>query len=237
MLQLEDRAQDEATIVVPTGRLDVASYRQLRDHLLKVGTDGPRAVVVDLTGLAIDSDSSLAIFPAVQTRLAQWPGIQLLLVTGVALARTLLSRSRAARVHTSVSDAVAAIDDHSPRRVARIRVPNAVTSPRIARDFARSTCAGWGLGALVDDTVLLVGELVSNAVMHTASAPLLRLGLRRDLFSVAVYDDLAGEVNMRDPGSGDGIHGLLLVAQIARVWGCSPTPAGGKVVWATLRVP
>jgi hypothetical protein len=42
---------------------------------------------------------------------------------------------------------------------------------------------------------------------------------------------------MRDPGTCDSIHGLLLVAQIATVWGCSPTLTGGKAVWATLHLP
>ena len=48
-------------------------------------------------------------------------------------------------------------------------------------------------------------------------------------------DYVPGEVSLRDPGADDGLHGLLLVAQIATAWGCSPTSANGKVVWATLR--
>jgi anti-anti-sigma regulatory factor len=237
VLRLEDQAQDEAVIVVLTGRLDVTSHRRLRNHLIKVGSAGPRAVVVDLTGLVVESDASLAIFGVVQTRLEQWPGVQLLLVADSELGRTLRATNRAVRIHATVSDAVAAIGDQPPRQVARIRLPNALTSPRVARQFARLTCAAWGLGALVDDTLLLVGELVTNAVTHTASAPLLRLELRPDLFSVAVYDDLECEVSMRDPGTCDSVHGLLLVAQLATMWGCSPTLTGGKAVWATLQLP
>lgn len=239
MLRLEDRALDEAVVVAPSGRLDVVTYRQLRDHLIKVGTDNPRAVVVDLAGLDIASDSALAIFPAVYTRLDQWPGVPLLLVTGPGQIRNRLARTRTARylpVHETVSKAVAAIDDPPPRRVAHVQLPNSLTSPRLAREFARLTCVGWNLDDLLDDALLLVGELVTNAVMHTDSAPVVRLELRRDVFSVAVRDDVPGEVNMRDPGGGvAGIHGLLLVAQIATAWGSSPTSTGGKVVWATLR--
>ncbi|HEX6360929.1 STAS domain-containing protein [Actinophytocola sp.] len=236
MLRLEDRAQDDTVVVHPVGRLDVASYRQLRDHLLKVGADHPRAVVVDLTAVDVESGAPLAVFPVVHSRLQQWPGVPLLLVTGMKQIRRLLARNRFLRVHDSVPEAMAAIAEPPPRRVARLQLPNAVTSPSIAREFARRTCATWDLVELIDDAVLLVGELVTNAVMHTSCQPDIRLELCRDLFSVAVYDDAPGEVAVRDPGAGlTGIHGLLLVAQIATAWGYVPTSSGGKVVWATLR--
>jgi anti-anti-sigma factor len=239
VLRLEDHAVDEAIVVTPTGRLDVASYGQLRDHLITVGTDVPRAIVVDLTALDIESDATLAIFPAVHTRLRQWPGVPLLLVTGSGPVRRWLGRTGTTRVlpvHETVGGAVAAIDEPPPRVVTRARLPSSLASPRLAREFTRATCAAWGLHALIDDALLLVGELVTNAVIHTGSRPTVRLGLRRAVFSVAVYDDVPGEVNMRDPGGGrGGIHGLLLVAQIATAWGSAPTSTGGKVVWATLQ--
>jgi anti-anti-sigma regulatory factor len=239
VLRLENQAVDETVVVAPVGRLDVATYRQLRDHLIKVGTDSPRAVVVDLNGLEIESDSTLAIFPAVHTRLEEWPGVPLLLVSGAGKVRSLLTRNRTARylpVLETIDEAVAALEQPPPRRVAHVQLPNSLTSPRLAREFVRLTCADWHLDQLLDDALLLVGELVTNAIMHTDSSPIVRLELRRNVFSVAVRDDAPGEINMRDRGGGvTGIHGLLLVAQIATVWGCSPTSAGGKVVWATLR--
>jgi hypothetical protein len=238
VLRLEDRAQDDAVVVAPSGRLDVSTYGELRDHLIKVGADSPRAVIVDLRALGVDSAAFLAIFPVVQTRLQQWPGVPLLLVTGSLYARELLARNRTARyvpVHDTVSLAVAAIDDPPPRQVARLQLPNTLTSPRISREFVREKCTFWGLGTYADDAVLLVSELVTNAVVHTTAAPLIRLEARRDLLSIAVYDTMPGEVSMLDPGGGAGLHGLLLVAQISTAWGCSPTSTGGKVVWATLR--
>jgi anti-anti-sigma regulatory factor len=238
VLRLEDRAQDDAIVVVPSGRLDIGTYRELRDHLLKISADSPRAVIVDLTELGVASDTLLSVFSAVHTRLQQWPGIPLLLVAASSYARALVSRYHARRfmpVHDNILHAIAAIDDPPPRRVAWLQLPNGLTSPRIAREFARDTSVGWGLGLLVDDAMLLVGELVTNTVVHTPDAPLIRLELRRNLFSVAVYDDVPGQVTLLDPGAGAGLHGLLLVTQIATVWGCSPTSTGGKVVWATLR--
>ena len=221
-------------IVVPVGQLGVGTYGQLRDHLIKVGADGPRAVVVDLTELGVEAGGSLGVFVTVQTRLREWPGVPLLLVTGTAAARNMVTRNRTDHflpVHDSVVDAIAAIDE--PRRVARLALPNELTSPRVAREFTRATCRQWHCAGLSDEAALLVGELVTNAVVHTVSPPALRLELRRELFSVAVYDDLPGEVSLREPG---GLHGLLLVTRVASAWGCTPTLAGGKVVWATLRL-
>jgi anti-anti-sigma factor len=238
VLRLKDQAVGDAVVVRPSGTLDVGTYRTLRDHLIKVAADSPRAVIVDLTAVRVESSAVLSLFPAVHTRLQQWPGVPLLLVAAAEQARTLLHRNRTGRflpVHESVSHAVAAIDDPPPRRVARLRLPNSLTSPRIAREFARRTAVEWGLRENVDDAVLLLGELVTNAVVHTLAAPDIRLELRRNLFSVAVYDDVPDEVSLLDPAGGAGLHGLLLVAQLSKAWGYSPTSSGGKVVWATLR--
>jgi anti-anti-sigma factor len=238
-LRLDSWTRDEAVVVAPRGRLDLTTSHELRDHLVKAANDDPRAVVVDLAALDVDSPSSIALFAAVHTRLAEWPGVPLLLAASTGEFKRLLARYRTNRylpVHDSVDTAVAAIDEPPPHRVTRIRLPNALTSPRVAREFAQSTCADWGVDHLGDDATLLVGELMSNAVMHTSAAPLVRLELRHRLFSIAVYDDKPGEVSVRDPGGMvSGIHGLLLVAQIATAWGCAPTWDGGKVVWATLR--
>lgn len=239
MLRLEDQAVDGAVVVVPSGDLDAGTYGELRDHLIKVGADTPRAVIVDLSALGLQSNALLSIFLVVNMRLQQWPGVPLLLVTGTMDARALVRSYRAGRyvpVHDSIVHAIAAIDDPPPRRVAHLQLPNSLTSPRIAREFARETVTAWGIEEKADDAVLLLSELVTNAVVHTLAAPQIRLELRRNLLSVAVYDDVPGEVSLKDPGAGAGLHGLLLVAQLSSAWGCLPTSSGGKVVWATLRV-
>lgn len=238
-LRLDNRTRDDAVVVVPEGRLGPDTYQQLRDHLLKIGADAPRAVLVDLARLHVDATTSLAIFTSVHTRLAQWPGVPMLLVAGDESSREAVANNKVARfvpVHDSVPAALAAVDEPPPRRIASIRLGNDLTGPRAGREFARQTCAEWAVDGIDDDAALLVGELVSNAVVHTDAAPLLRLDLRGGVFSVAVYDDRPGEVSVRDPGgSATEVHGLLLVAQVAAAWGCSPTTGGGKVVWATLR--
>lgn len=240
-LRFESRTRDDVTVVAPHGHLGQRSYQRLRDRLLLAGTDNPRAIVVDLTDLHIDADTSFGVFTTVHSRLEQWPGVPVLLAAdGRHNREQLVASKRVARyvpVHESVAAAIKAVDERPPRRVTGARLTNQLVSPRAARRFARHTCVEWELASGVgDDVMLLVGELVTNAVVHTTTEPRLRLELRGNMLSVAVYDGEPGEVTLRDPGPGhSNVHGLLLVAQLSTAWGCSPTSEGGKVVWATLR--
>src|SRR5262245_16854371 len=45
------------------------------------------------------------------------------------------------------------------------------TSSRIARDFTSDTLRTWGLAALADDAVVVVSELVTNAIRHGVADP------------------------------------------------------------------
>jgi hypothetical protein len=63
----------------------------------------------------------------------------------------------------------------------------------------------------------------------------LRLELRGDRLSVAVRDaspELPSEpkTDTERPGG----RGITIVDSLSRVWGCSPWPRGGKVVWAVI---
>jgi anti-anti-sigma regulatory factor len=240
-LRLEQWWWDDAVVVVPGGRLDVDSCRALRDHLAKAGTDNPRAVIVDLCELDIESGAALSVFTTAHSLLARWPGVPLVLAGGNEHSRGLLASHHTGRyvpVHDNVRAAIAATAAPPPRQVEHIDLVNAPSSARVAREFVRDTCAWWDVLSVVEDAVLLANELVSNAVIHTSSASRLQIELRRGLLTVAVSDDSPQEAVVRDPG-GDmsDVHGLLLVAQLATTWGCTPTWNGGKVVWATLRTP
>lgn len=130
---------------------------------------------------------------------------------------------------------------------------------RTAREFARSTLNGWGLGELFDDVSLVASELVTNALRHA-------LGARRDEWSAiapglaptgapqaadeslpirislvhrapqlvcAVSDPSCAGPIAREPDfvaeSGRGLH---LVDSFSRSWGWHPLAGAGKVVWA-----
>jgi anti-anti-sigma regulatory factor len=239
-LEIGQRVLCGAVVAEPRGVLDAGSYRTLRDTLVKIAVDEPLAVIVDLDRLDVPDGSAYALFVSAGDQLTQWPGVPLLLAAENEGQRARVREYHLPRfviVHTSVSAAVAAIGDPPLRRIARRRLPNALTSSGAARDFVREICAEWRVRVDVDTAVAVVAELVENTLLHTYCAPSLRVELRRDLLTVAVYDDDPEPVRLveRDVAA-QRRGGLALVAAYARAWGCAPTPAGGKVVWATLRL-
>jgi anti-sigma regulatory factor (Ser/Thr protein kinase) len=81
--------------------------------------------------------------------------------------------------------------------------------------------------------LLVVSELVTNAVVHAGSAPEVVATHRRRRVRVEVYDDDVSPPVVREPGTLDsrGGFGLAMVAALSDRWGWEPT-AGGKRVWA-----
>ncbi|HEV7649468.1 MAG TPA: hypothetical protein VGP26_15050 [Actinophytocola sp.] len=221
------------------GVLDGQSYGALRTALVKAAIDEPRAVIVDLEWLAVPSIPALALFPSVHDQIAQWPGVPLLVVVGGEAPTGQVDEFRLGRyvpVFGSVMAAAAAIDDPPPRRIARRKLPNSLASAALARRFVLDVCSDWPVGPHVQAAVVIANELVENTLLHTYSAPTLRLELRRELLTIAVYDDDPATARLVELDPAGGSHrGLMLVAQLSRAWGCAATLSGGKVVWAVLR--
>lgn len=101
------------------------------------------------------------------------------------------------------------------------------------RDMVRWTLLGWDLPDLVDDVVLMVSELVTNAIAH--GAPAIRLSLRAGSGAVRgeVSDGGEGRPERQDP-DGDVTHGrgLMIVEALSDQWGVSAVPErAGKGVW------
>jgi anti-sigma regulatory factor (Ser/Thr protein kinase) len=111
---------------------------------------------------------------------------------------------------------------------------------RTARAAVRGRLAAWQLDSLGDIAVLLVSELVTNALRHATGPIGVRLVRPDDLggvLRVEVSDplpDLPRERAAR-PEDESG-RGLQLVASSARRWGTRPGDSG-KTVWFELVVP
>lgn len=109
-------------------------------------------------------------------------------------------------------------------------------APRAARDLLRGMAAQAGCDeGRVEHAVLLVSELVTNAVLH-GRTDVVRLVLAVDgrTVEVAVHDRSPDAPLVGDVGPSD-LHGrgLVLVERLAETWGVSPLPegGGGKAVW------
>ena len=118
-----------------------------------------------------------------------------------------------------------------------VELPGDVSGVGPARAFARQAVADWGLQALSDDVQLVVSELVANAVVHTGSAPELRLTLTEAAVRVEVRDTGGGTPDPKPPSStGESGRGMFLVSALTAAWGVEQV-AGGKLVWADIARP
>ena len=100
------------------------------------------------------------------------------------------------------------------------------------RGDARRILGQWQSPALVDDSLLVITELVENVVQHTGDGGELVLRRCDDTVRIEVSDTspCLPQQHPPDPRRIGG-RGLLLVAAMTRAWG-SRLSDGGKVVWA-----
>ncbi|WP_306214841.1 ATP-binding protein [Actinoplanes sp. RD1] len=114
-----------------------------------------------------------------------------------------------------------------------LRLPFAhSTDCAVLRQQARQVLASWQDPGQVEDSLLVITELVENVVQHTGDGG--ELLLRRDDDSLHIEVSDSSPVLPRAYGPDPrriGGRGLLLVAAITRSWGTRPK-SGGKVVWA-----
>ncbi|MFJ8660701.1 ATP-binding protein [Streptomyces sp. NPDC093795] len=117
-------------------------------------------------------------------------------------------------------------------------LPALTASVARARRLAEERLILWGCGPDIRDTVsLVVSELLTNAVVHTASDRVI-CELREDeeTLRIAVRDEggPAGP-RIRDCGEEERGRGLLIVDALCTAWGADRTGHGtAQIVWAEL---
>ncbi|MFI8264622.1 MULTISPECIES: ATP-binding protein [unclassified Streptomyces] len=124
----------------------------------------------------------------------------------------------------------------------RYELPADLKAPRLLRTWITARLAGWHLGGLGDDLLLVATELATNAVRHGGTPARITLALRCPGTGQRV-------VRLEVEDSGPGFdprsraypvrvesctgRGLLLVDMLSSAWGVRPT-ATGQMVWAEL---
>ncbi|MBB2914466.1 anti-sigma regulatory factor (Ser/Thr protein kinase) [Streptosporangium becharense] len=118
---------------------------------------------------------------------------------------------------------------------------------RTAREFATRALTSWELESLIDDTGVVLAELVTNAVRHGTHslldprpAPDVRVVLCRTERSVlcAVTDPSDQAPRLREPDyEAENGRGLQLVEGVSETWGWAPLETRGKAVWAVFALP
>jgi anti-sigma regulatory factor (Ser/Thr protein kinase) len=112
--------------------------------------------------------------------------------------------------------------------------PVAIAATQIRRRL-RPLLATWGVhDEAVDDALLVVEELVANALDHARSRFDVVVRLADGVLHVSVRDRSTGvpRVQPFDPHAARG-RGLQLVETLSWRWGCD-AHADGKTVWAEL---
>lgn len=108
-------------------------------------------------------------------------------------------------------------------------------SAATARGFTAGVLVAAGWRRQVDTAVLLVSELVTNAVRHACGPYVLTVTVGPERVELAVEDGEPTLPEVREAGPLDESgRGFLLVGALAEEWGVRSQP-GGKATWFTLR--
>ncbi|MGP4110749.1 SpoIIE family protein phosphatase [Streptomyces sp. 4N509B] len=112
------------------------------------------------------------------------------------------------------------------------RLPDAVGH---ARRFTGRTLRSWQVEEDADAALLIVSELVTNALTHTQGPVRLDLTLAGSRLRVAVSDSSPRTPVKAESADWEatGGRGIMLVAAVSDSWGSVPL-SGGKQVWAEI---
>jgi anti-sigma regulatory factor (Ser/Thr protein kinase) len=212
--------------------------------LLRALADEPRAVIYDVDGVSDHTAHLLATFDVLDHYLAGWPATPVLVRVTDDTVRQVLRFHRVSERVTSWRAMNAAMS--AGRRLPE--VPRAVLelecSPkaaRTARDFVRRSPLLPADETLADTAILLVSELVTNAVQNagtpitvTLSSSVPAAGQGRAAVRIAVRDGGEGRpVLLSTAADMEHGRGLFHVDSLSRNWGIIPLEQG-KAVWAVV---
>lgn len=118
-------------------------------------------------------------------------------------------------------------------------------SPKVARDFTRTTLAGWRLDSLYEDSSIVVSELVTNALRYGLRCgepawPFRLVLVRHQYHLVCMVTDPsdAAPIPLEPDYAAETGRGLHIIEAVSRAWGWTPLYYGrGKAVWAAFSLP
>ena len=243
-MEIQHSTTDGCLVVTLTGSIDLFSVAHIQRALVKDLSEEPFALICDLAGVDNLDPVCAAVFATVANHpSSRWPTTSFLLCGAqppVAEILGLLTVPHFLELYASLQDALDAAVARPPYLRDELVLAPIPTAAATARVFVREVLGYWQLAlpdtTLVDRAVLVVGELVTNAVVHARTEVRLRVELRGERLHLAVRDGSPWQlrpVTIPDPEA-EGGRGLWLVDQLARAWGVNRHPDGGKVVWCTL---
>jgi anti-sigma regulatory factor (Ser/Thr protein kinase) len=113
-------------------------------------------------------------------------------------------------------------------------------APARGRHAVTEVLTGWGCAeSAQEDLLLVVSELVTNAVVHGAEPIVVTVVRAPERVRVEVTDGLSEaspHTNRAAPDAETG-RGLSVVTRLACAWGWRASPGRGKTVWAEVPLP
>ena len=121
-------------------------------------------------------------------------------------------------------------------RIAHANFEAGASAPSAARAWITAVLDRWETPWLIETANLLTSELVSNAVLHGQSGPVVTAAVADGFLEVGVTDgrpDAVPLVLSTDNPTAEGGRGMALVEALSAEWGTTVLPEG-KQTWFRL---
>jgi anti-sigma regulatory factor (Ser/Thr protein kinase) len=191
-------------------------------------------VVIDLTDAGAVACGAVAALTAAAERAGCWPRPSLAVCGASSSLRPRFGPL--VSVHADRRDALDHLDDRETNGVGReVAVEHGPQGPGQARQAVLRWATDIGLGPPTDDLLLLVSELVTNAVRYGSPPVMLTVSVDERTVTVGVVDaSRARPVSRVAADDAESGRGLLLLSLLSTEHGVRPQ-SPGKVVWASLQ--
>jgi anti-sigma regulatory factor (Ser/Thr protein kinase) len=237
-MMIDQTRYNGCIVLAVAGGLDGEGAAHLRLAVTKALAEQPRAIICDLSGLARGT-GGLNVFLVIADMMSVWPE------TAIAIAcpdRQLVERLSRIRVdtriptHRSVDQAIADLGHRPMIMMELLHLMLGGNAVGLARHFVADACRQWDASPFLPDALIVVSELVGNALQHGDGEPIdVRVSLSRMGLRVSVTDT-APPSSLPTHQTGQ-ITGIRVLAQLSKSWGVLPTQSGGKIVWCLLHNP
>lgn len=228
MFLRSDRADGVEVLAVEGPFLD-ADVAPLHSAVESALGEPSRGVVLDLAEMTELSDTGRSGLEALAALPSGWPLATLVVAgppTGLALSGVVVVPDRA--------QALDHVDDRQERPREVLALDAGPTSAAEARAAVAACCERLGLDELSEDVVLVVSEMVTNAVRHASPPVGLEIEAGDDAVVVVVCDGTPQPPVAREADlDAEGGRGMLLVDLLSDEHGVREQPPG-KAVWARL---
>lgn len=120
----------------------------------------------------------------------------------------------------------------------RLPVAHTPSGVKTARQSVQRQLEAWGLDDMVDDVLLVVSELITNAIRYGKHPIELRLRISDEHARVEVYDSNTADLPTQKDATEEDFtgRGMPIVDALTAKWGVA-VATGKKMVWADMPLP